>query len=183
MKTDHLTEPSARYSKSWNAFSQKASLSNGNLVLSYWKASEQHQLTCLSKLSDLWLDLSQPHACTFHKAEGHVKVVLNLWVAHLLLSQLPVDLLAVAHVVDHRLGQLCLDAGQPCPQVAHVLIKLLNCDQRLLQLPHPAQQTDINQSSSVEAKAFSAHFVLINQHSRLQITIISESCWLWKGVD
>lgn len=49
----------------------------------------------------------------------------------------------MAHVVDHRLGQLRLDARQPRPQVAHVLIELLHRHQRLLQLPHPAQREDV----------------------------------------
>ncbi len=60
--------------------------------------------------------------------------------AHLLLSQLLLNLFAVADIVDHRLGQLRLDTRQPCPQVAHVLIKLLHCHQCLLQLPHPAER-------------------------------------------
>lgn len=58
--------------------------------------------------------------------------------AHLLLSQLLLDLIAVTHAVDQRLGQLRLDARQPRPQVAHVLVELLHRHQRLLQLPHPA---------------------------------------------
>lgn len=58
--------------------------------------------------------------------------------AHLLLRQLLLDLVAVAHAVDHRFGQLRLDARQPRTQVAHVLIELLHRHQCLLQLPHPA---------------------------------------------
>lgn len=59
-------------------------------------------------------------------------------VTHLLLSQLPLDLVAAAHIVDHWLGELHLDSGQPRPQVAHVLVELLHRHQSLLQLPHPA---------------------------------------------
>lgn len=60
---------------------------------------------------------------------------------HLLLLQLLLDLIAVTHTVDQRLGERRLDARQPRAQVAHLLVQLLHGHQRVLQLPHPAEWT------------------------------------------
>lgn len=43
-------------------------------------------------------------------------------VACLLFFQSLLDLISIAGGVVYRLGQLCLNAGQPAPQVTHVLI-------------------------------------------------------------
>lgn len=57
--------------------------------------------------------------------------------AHLLLGQLLLDLLVVAHAVGDGPRQLGLDATQPGAQVTHVLVQLLHRHQGLLQLLHP----------------------------------------------
>lgn len=57
---------------------------------------------------------------------------------HLLLVELPLNVLEVAGVVGDGLGQLGLDVGQPGTQAAHVLVQLLHGHQGFPQLLHPA---------------------------------------------
>lgn len=56
---------------------------------------------------------------------------------HLLVAEFPLDLLAVAGVVDDGPGELGLDVRQPGTQAAHVFVQLLHRHQGLPQLFHP----------------------------------------------
>lgn len=68
-----------------------------------------------------------------------VSFILAAAISYLLFCQSLLDFLVITDVINHRLGKLRLNLGQPGAKVTHVFVQQLHKFKCLLQFLHPMQ--------------------------------------------